>query len=169
MQIQLIQSKIFELRNKRVMMDFHLAELYEVETRTLKQAVKRNLTRFPDDFMFQLTKPEWNELITNCDKLPENIKHNPGTPLAFTEQGVAMLASILRSKKAIEVNILIVRAFVLLRQNYMDYKELKQQINAIENEMNLKFKDINEALKYLLNPINPPRKPIGYKIKKNNG
>jgi hypothetical protein len=85
MQIQLIQSKIFKLRNKRVMMDFHLAELYEVETRTLKQAVKRNLTRFPDDFMFQLTKPEWNELITNCDKLPENIKHNPGTPLAFTE------------------------------------------------------------------------------------
>ncbi len=168
MQIQLIQSKIFKLRNKRVMMDFHLAELYEVETRTLKQAVKRNLTRFPDDFMFQLTKPEWNELITNCDKLPENIKHNPGTPLAFTEQGVAMLASILRSKKAIEVNILIVRAFVLLRQYYMDYKELKQQINAIEKEMNMKFKDINEALKYLLNPINPPREPIGYKIKKNN-
>jgi hypothetical protein len=79
-----------------------------------------------------------------------------------------MLASILRSKKAIEVNILIVRAFVLLRQYYMDYKELKQQINAIEKEMNMKFKDINEALKYLLNPINPPRKPIGYKIKKNN-
>ena len=101
MQIQLIQSRIYTIRGQKVMLDFDLAELYETETRTLKQAVRRNKERFPDDFMFQLTKSEWKELITICDKLPENIQFSPTTPFAFTEQGVAMLSGVIKSKKAV--------------------------------------------------------------------
>jgi hypothetical protein len=101
MELQVIQNRIFEVRGYRIILDFHLAELYNVETRSLKQAVKRNKERFPSDFMITLTKEEWTELITNCDKLPENIRHNPIPPSGFTEQGVAMLSSVLRSKTAI--------------------------------------------------------------------
>lgn len=99
MQLQVIQNKIYQVRGERVMLDFDLADMYGVETRTLKQAVRRNMDRFPEDFMFQLSKPEWQQLITNCDNLPENIKFSPATPFAFTEQGVAMLSSVLNSKK----------------------------------------------------------------------
>ena len=102
MDLHIIQQKIFTVRNHRVMMDFHLAELYQVETRVLKQAVKRNLNRFPEDFMFELTKDEWVKVITNCDKFPVNLRHFPIPPMAFTEQGVAMLSSVLRSQTAIE-------------------------------------------------------------------
>lgn len=102
MDLQIIQQKIFTVRNHRVMMDFHLAELYQVETRVLKQAVKRNLNRFPEDFMFELTKDEWVKVITNCDNFPVNLRHFPIPPMAFTEQGVAMLSSVLRSQTAIE-------------------------------------------------------------------
>jgi len=167
MQLQLIQSKIFEIRGHRILLDFHLAELYEVETKALKQAVRRNIERFPDDFMFELTKNEINSLIDSMRS--QNVTFNwPSityTPFAFTEQGVAMLSSVLKSKKAIEVNIAIMRAFVMIKQYYLDYKELKQQIETLEKEMNKKFKDIHEALNYLLNPPQPKRKPIGYKAK----
>src|SRR3989304_2786878 len=153
MQLQLIQSKIFEIRGHRILLDFHLAELYEVETKALKQAVRRNIERFPDDFMFELTKNEINSLIDSMRS--QNVTFNwPSityTPFAFTEQGVAMLSSVLKSKKAIEVNIAIMRAFVMIKQYYLDYKELKQQIETLEKEMNKKFKDIHEALNYLLN------------------
>lgn len=96
------------------MLDFDLANLYETETRILKQAVKRNVGRFPEDFMFQVTKNEWQQLITNCDKLPDGAKFSPVLPYAFTEHGVTMLASILKSKKAVQMNIAIVRAFIAL-------------------------------------------------------
>lgn len=89
------------------MLDFDLSELYETDTRSLKQAINRNIDRFPEDFMFQLTKKEWEELITNCDKLPATAKFSPSKPYAFTEQGVAMLSSVLRNKKAIDINIAI--------------------------------------------------------------
>jgi hypothetical protein len=170
MQLQIIQNKIYEIRGERVMLDFDLAEMYEVETRVLKQAVRRNLDRFPKDFMFQLSKEEWKQLITICDNLPENIKFSPTTPFAFTEQGVAMLSSVLNSKKAIQVNITIIRAFVVLRQHLADYKDLKEEIGKIEKQMNTKFKDINQALNYLLNKDQQQtkqsnRKPIGFKTK----
>ena len=168
MQLQLIQNKIYQVRGERVMLDFDLAEMYGVENRALKQAVRRNMERFPDDFMFQLSKPEWQQLITNCDNLPENIKFSPATPFAFTEQGVAMLSSVLNSKKAIEVNIAIIRAFVVLRQHLADYKDLKEAIAVLEKDMNTKFKDINQALHYLLNKDQQEkdqanRKQIGFK------
>ena len=98
MQLQTIHQRIYEVRQQKVMLDFDLAELYEVENRALKQAVKRNIDRFPNDFMVPLTKKEWQELITNCDNLPEGVKFSPATPFAFTEQGVSMLSSVLKQK-----------------------------------------------------------------------
>ncbi len=101
-------------------------------------------------YMFQLSKVEWKQLITICDNLPETIKFSPTTPFAFTEQGVAMLSSVLNSKKAIQVNIAVIRAFVVLRQHLADYKDLKENIAILEKQMNINFKDINQALNYLL-------------------
>ena len=150
MKLSIIKTKIHNIQGNKVILDFDLAELYEVETRVLKQAVRRNLKRFPDDFMFQLSKDEWKEVITNCDNLPENIKFSPTTPFAFTEQGVAMFSSVLNSDKAIDVNISIMRVFVALRQHLTDYSNLKEHIAQLEKEMNIKFKDIHQALNYLL-------------------
>ena len=164
MDLQIIQNKIFEVRGCRVMLDFHLAELYQVETRALKQAVKRNLSRFPSDFAFQLTKDEWQELITNCDKFPENIRHTPTQPLAFLEQGVAMLSSVLRSQTAIDVNISIMRAFVLMRQMSIGYEELLKRIEELEQSTDAQFSEVYQALTQLLSKPDPkPRKPIGYR------
>jgi ORF6N domain len=163
MELQLIQSRIFTVHGHRVMLDFHLAELYEVETRALKQAVKRNINRFPADFMFQISKQEWNELITICDNLPENIKHSPITPSAFTEQGVAMLSGILNSEKAIGVNIAIMRAFVATRQYLTDNNVLKNKLEELEKNMNLKFDDVYQAINYLLSPQGQRRIVKGYR------
>jgi phage regulator Rha-like protein len=135
MEIQVVQNKIVNIRGIKVMLDFDLAQLYEVETRVLKQSIRRNSFRFPIDFMFELTKKEWSEVITNCDNLPENIKYSPKPPFAFTEQGVAMLSSVLKSKKAIEINIAIMRAFVEIR-NLLSYKnELSQQLKELRQEL----------------------------------
>ena len=134
-----IQSKIYKIRGRRVMLDFELAKIYEEETRVLKQAVRRNIERFPSDFMFQLTKKEWSELITNCDKLQGSIKFSPATPLAFTREGVAMLSGVLRSQKAIEANIDIMRAFVAIRQYVLNYAELKHELYDFMRETNMKF------------------------------
>lgn len=165
MELQLIQNKIFVIRGFRVMLDFQLADLYEVETRTLNQAVKRNINRFPRDFMIQLSDQEWEFLISQF--VISKTEKRGGTqklPYAFTEQGVAMLSSVLRSKKAIDVNIAIMRAFVMLRQHLADYQNLKDEIRGLEKEMNRKFKDINEALHYLLSPKSKPIE-IGFKQK----
>ncbi len=168
MQLQKIETKIYEVRGQKVILDFDLAELYEVENRTLKQAIKRNIERFPNDFMFQLTKNEWQELITNCDKLPDGAKFSPVTPSAFTEQGVAMLSSVLRSKKAIQVNITIMRAFVFIRQYALTYKDLTDKLKELESTYNKQFQDVYEAINYLLEKGNQDarqkeRKQIGFK------
>lgn len=151
MQLQKIQTRIYEVRGQKIMLDFDLAEMYEVENRALKQAVKRNIDRFPKDFMFSLTKPEWRELITNCDNLPETVKYSPATPFAFTEQGVAMLSSVLKSKKALQVNIAIMRVFVMVRQFVLTNKELAAKIAKMERKYNKEFKDVYEAINYLVN------------------
>jgi hypothetical protein len=150
MQLQQIEKKIYEIRGLKVMLDFDLALLYEVEKRVLNQSVKRNIKRFPPDFRFQLTKNEWTELITICDNLPKNVKYSPATSYAFTEQGLAMLSGILNSEKAIQVNIAIMRAFVYVRQFALTHKELTEKLKKLENNTNKKFKDIYEALDYLL-------------------
>lgn len=165
MDIQLIQNKIFEVRGCRIMLDLHLAELYQVETRALKQAVKRNISRFPSDFMFELTKEEWAEVITNCDNLPSTSKFSPTTPLAFLEPGVAMLSSVLKSGRAIEVNISIIRAFIEMRRMIVGYAELAERIEQLEISTDSQFNELYQALTELLskpNPISAPRRPIGY-------
>ena len=171
MELQIIQQRIYSIRGNRVMLDVDLANLYEVETRILKQAVRRNLERFPEDFMFQVDKHEKDELISNCDHLYQKLKFSSSNPFVFTEQGVAMLSSILKSKKAVQVNIAIIRAFVLLRQHLTDYKNLKVRISSLEEEMNIKFNDINQALNYLLQKDSQEkeqqaRKRIGFKTEK---
>lgn len=169
MQLQNIQSKIYEIRDQKVMLDFDLAAMYEVETRALKQAVKRNADRFPDDFMFQLSKVEWQELITICDNLPETIKYSPATPYAFTEQGVAMLSSVLKSKKALQVNISIMRAFVFIRQYALTHKDLTEKIKELETLYDKQFADVYDAINYLLQKDKQQteqrvRKRIGFNV-----
>jgi hypothetical protein len=163
MSYQEIVSNVFYIRNKKVMLDFHLAVMYEVETRVLKQQIKRNRERFPEDFMFQLTENEWKELITNCDKLGA-YKFSPAIPLAFTEQGVAMLSGILRSPLAIKVNIAIMRAFVKMREILDNNKELKEKIEQLEAKYDKQFSVVFEAIKLLIQKDEKPRNPVGFKI-----
>ena len=149
MQLQLIQSKIYEIRDQKVMLDFDLADLYEVQTKNLNLAVKRNIKRFPLDFMFQLSKSEWERLRLQI----ETSNGRGGTrylPYAFTEQGVAMLSAVLNSDKAIDVNIAIMRAFVFIRQYALTHKDLTEKLKQMEGKYNKKFKDVYEALNYLL-------------------
>ncbi|GAE21290.1 DNA-binding protein [Porphyromonas macacae] len=165
MELQVIQNKIFEVRGYRVMLDFHLAELYNVKTKVLKQAVKRNIQRFPSDFMFELDKEEFHQLVTICDQFPETLKHSSVSPMVFTEQGVAMLSTVLRSQTAIDVNISIMRAFVLMRQMVIGYDELLKRIEELEESTDAQFSEIYQALTQLLSKPDPkPRKPIGYRI-----
>ena len=167
MNLQRIETKIYEVRGQKVMLDFDLAELYEVQTKNLNLAVKRNLKRFPQDFMFQLTKPEWESLRLQI----ETSKSRGGTrylPYVFTEQGLAMLSGVLNSDKAILVNIAIMRAFVFIRQYALSHKDLTEKLSELENKYNQQFKDVYEALEYLLKKDEQiigqnDRKRIGYK------
>jgi hypothetical protein len=168
MELQTIQNKIYEIRGHKVMLDFDLALLYGTETKVLKQAVRRNLKRFPTDFMFELRDDEMkilrSQIVTSRDGWG-GIRYKP---FAFTEQGVAMLASILNSPKAIEVNIAIVRAFVFMRQYALSHKDLTEKLQKLESKYNRKFKDFSAAIHYLLqkdevNASQAERKRIGFK------
>jgi len=163
MELQLIQNKIFEVRGQKVMLDFHLAEMYEVETKALNQSVKRNIKRFPEDFMFQLTNNEYENLRSQI--VTSSWGGSRTLPYAFTEHGVTMLASVLRSDKAIEINLQIVRTFIALRQYALGYVELNRKIEAFMVETNMQFNDIYQALTELASQKeleNKPRNPIGY-------
>lgn len=167
MDLQIIQNKIFEVRSCRVMLDYHLAELYQVETRALKQAVKRNIERFPGDFMFVLTQEEANLLLSigvSQNVIPPAYNFGVAMPMAFTEQGVAMLSSVLRSKVAIEVNISIMRAFVLMRQMAIGYEELSRRIEELEVSTDAQFNELYQALTQLLSQSQQQkeRRPIGF-------
>ena len=151
MQIQKIQSKIFQVRDQSVMLDFDLADMYDVETRALNQAVKRNIKRFPADFMFQLSSSEWELLKSQF--VISKIEKRGGTqklPFAFTEQGLAMLSGILNSDKAIQVNISIMRAFVVLRQFALTNENLALRLKKIETKYDKQFRDVYEAINFLL-------------------
>jgi hypothetical protein len=148
MQPPVIQKKIYDVRGLAIMMDFDLAEHYETENKYLKRAVRANIKRFPTDFMFELTKDEWESL--RCNFCTSNQKG--GTrylPFAFTEQGVAMLSGILNSDKAIDVNIAIMRAFVLTRQYALKDRELMLKMNELETKYNKQFKDVYDAINFL--------------------
>ncbi|WP_165045847.1 ORF6N domain-containing protein [Dysgonomonas sp. ZJ709] len=168
MELQIIQNKIFEVRGLRVIIDFHLAELYQVETRALKQAVRRNIERFPEDFMFVLTNQEAIELINigvSQSVIPSGYNIGASKIFAFTEQGVAMLSSVLRSKIAIEINISIMRAFVALRQYALGYADLSQRLESFMLETNMQFNEVYQALTELASVReleDKPRKRVGY-------
>ena len=167
MDLQIIQNNIFEVRGCRVMLDYHLAELYQVETRALKQAVKRNIERFPGDFMFVLTQEEANLLLSigiSQNVIPPAYNFGVAMPMAFTEQGVAMLSSVLRSKVAIEVNISIMRAFVLMRQMAIGYEELSRRIEELEVSTDAQFNELYQALTQLLSQSKQQkeRRPVGF-------
>jgi phage regulator Rha-like protein len=151
MQIQVIQDKIYEIRGQRVMLDFDLAEMYEVETRVLNQAIKRNIESFPKDFMFQLTAKEWETMSSQIVTTYPVKRPKTALPYVFTEHGVTMLASVLKSKKARQMNIAIVRAFIALKQFALTNKELAEKLARMERKYNMQFKDIYEALNYLMN------------------
>ena len=166
----LIKNLIYEIRGQKVMLDFELAELYEVETRILNQAVKRNQERFPEDFVFQLTSEEWEALRVRSQIV---ISPKGGgrqyLPYAFTEQGVAMLSGVLRSKRAVEVNIQIMRTFVRLRQWALDSKEFGQRLLDLEKYFMEHCKDndtdirkIYEAIDLLMDRTKPG--DIGFKV-----
>lgn len=141
MELQIIKDKIFEIRGNNVMLDYDLAEMYHVETKNLKRAVRRNIERFPDDFMFELTKEEYDFLRCNFGTIdkPGRGQHIKYLPFAFTEQGVAQLSSVLNSPLAIQVNISIIRAFVELRRYALGYAELNRKLTDFMIETNMQF------------------------------
>ncbi len=182
MQIVTIQNKIYEVNRIKVMLDFDLAELYEVETRVLNQAIKRNIESFPEDFMFRLTKEEWEELslssaftlmssqfvMTSTQTLRSSKRPKASLPYAFTEHGVTMLASVLRSSKARKMNIAIVRAFVALRRTMLNIENFQSQIKDLEMKYDSQFEDIFEAIQFLMTENKEiaeqnERTKIGYK------
>lgn len=160
LQTRQFENLIFELRGFKVMIDSDLASIYESETKRLKEQVKRNKDRFPDDFMFELTSEEKEQLVANCDRL-KNLKHSSINPMAFTEQGVAMLSSVLRSPKAVKINIEIMRAFVYYRQILIQNQDLYKKVEELDDK-------INQVYRFLLNKIEIHKssiEPLGYKLK----
>ena len=157
-----IQQHILLIRGQKVMLDSDLAELYEVKTRALNQAVKRNIGRFPADFMFQLNYQEVrisrSQIVTL--KRGQNIKY---LPHAFTEQGVAMLSSVLRSERAIQVNVEIMRTFVRLREMIASHKDLARRLSEVEMKYDAQFKSVFDAIRQLMTPDEPPRPRIGFR------
>lgn len=184
MELTLIQSKIYEIRGQKVMLDFDLAELYQVETRALNQAVKRNLKRFPSDFMFRLSIDEWNDMSSQIVMTYPAKRPKSAAPYVFTEQGVTMLSGLLNSGIAINVNIRIMRAFVAVRQLLVnpvsdkvielqtEVKELREYIeevftdyNDINDDTRIQLELINETLAELQSKrkkIDKPWSPVGY-------
>lgn len=167
--LQTIQNKIYDVRGQKVMLDFDLAELFETETKYLKRAVRANIRRFPPDFMFELTKEEFETL--RCNFSTSNKRG--GTrylPFAFTEQGASMASAVLNSDKAIDVNIFIMRAFVFVRQYALSHKDLTDKLNQLETQYNKQFKDVYDALNFLIQKDKQiteqlERKSIGFKRK----
>lgn len=164
--VETVTQKIFDIRGQKVMIDADLAELYGVPTKALNQAVKRNPARFPDDFMFQLSTAERDELVTICDRMSK-LKYSTVTPHAFTESGVAMLSSVLNSERAALVNVQIVRAFVRLRRMLTEHDALRLAIEGLERRTAKSERDIQialGALQKLLHPPEPskPQRKIGF-------
>lgn len=159
---ELIEQRIFLLRNQKVMIDRDLAELYGVETKHLNRQVKRNIERFPEEFMFQLTADEKNQLVTICHRFA-SMKHSSVLPHAFTEHGVAMLASVLKSDRAVKISINIIKAFVKLRELLSTNKELSHQLKLLENRIEKhdgEIKAIFGAIRQLMAPPETKKKVV---------
>lgn len=162
----MIEQRIFIIRGLKVMIDRDLADLYAVETKYLNRQVKRNKDRFPIEFMFRLTRKERNELVTNWHRF-DTLKHSSVLPYAFTEHGVAMLASVLKSERAVKMSIMIVKAFVQLREFLTTQRELAKKINLLESRIDTHEKDIQsiiETIHQLLKPPEKPKRQIGFQV-----
>jgi hypothetical protein len=166
MELEIIKNSIHEIRGQKVILDFELAKMYQVETKRLKESVRRNIRRFPEDFMFELSTEEWAVLRSQfASSSWGGQRYNP---YAFSEQGVAMLSSVLNSEVAIDINISIMRAFVMTRQFALTYQELNEKLIALEKKHNQKFTDIDQVLNYLIKKDQQlaqqtTRKQVGYK------
>ena len=160
---EVIERRILLIRGQKVMLDFQLAELYQVETKALKRAVRRNRDRFPEDFMFQLTKEEYDALRYHFGTLKRG-EHAKYLPYAFTEQGVAMLSSVLHSKRAVQVNIEIMRAFVHLREIIATHKDLARKLEELEKKYDKQFAVVFDAIMQLMTPPEKPKRQIGFRI-----
>jgi hypothetical protein len=161
--VEVIERRILLIRGHKVMLDSHLAELYEVQTFRLNEAVKRNRRRFPEDFMFQLTKEEATILTSQIAMSKPGRGGRRTLPYVFTEQGVAMLSTVLNSERAIAVNIAIMRTFVRLRQILATHKQLAERLIEMEKKFDHKFKVVFDILRQLMEPPpKPPKRPIGF-------
>jgi hypothetical protein len=159
-----IEKAILYIRQQKVILDKDLAELYGVETKVLIQAVKRNLERFPEDFMFQISAEESDSLRSQIVTLKTGRgQHRKYLPYAFTEQGVAMLSGVLRSPRAVQVNIEIMRAFIRLRQLLSSNAELARKLDDLEKKYDARFKEVFEAIRQLMTPPAPKKRPIGFR------
>lgn len=162
--IELIERRIYFIRDQKVMLDADLAEMYQVTTFNFNKAVKRNIDRFPEDFMFQLTKEEAESLRFQIGmSKPQGRGGRRYLPYAFTEQGVAMLSSVLNSERAVQVNIAIMRAFVQLRQMLQSNEELNRKLTALEKKYDAQFKVVFDAIRQLMTPPAQPRNRIGFR------
>jgi hypothetical protein len=164
MPVDRIQRAIIFVRGQRVILDRDLAFLYGVPTKALKQAVKRNAARFPEDFMFVLSAPEFAEwrsqfVTSNADRM--GLRH---APMAFTEHGVAMLSSVLNSERAVQVNIEIMRAFVRLREMLTSHRDLARKLAELEKKYDAQFKVVFDAIRQLMAPAEKPRRSIGFRV-----
>jgi hypothetical protein len=157
-----IERAILLIRGQRVMLDADLAELYGVPTKALNQAVKRNPYRFPPDFMFRLTRREKREVVTYCDHL-RRLKFSPALPWAFTEHGALMLANVLNSRRAVEVSVFIVRAFLKFRQMLASHRDLARRLNEMEKKYDAQFKVVFDAIRGLMKPDEKVRRRIGFR------
>lgn len=162
--VEQVENVILFIRGNRVILDRDLAPLYGVTTGNLNKAVKRNMDRFPEDFMFQLTPEEYKPLRFHFGIL-EKGRHSKYLPYAFMEQGVAMLSSVLKSKRAVQVNIEIMRAFVRLRQIMSAHKDLEQRLVALEKKYDEQFRVVFDAIRALMAPPDKPAKKIGFEVK----
>jgi len=161
---EVILNKIYVIRGQKVMLDRDLAELYDVETRRLKEQVRRNMSRFPEEFMFELTKEELEEWRTQYSSSNRDVMGIRIAPFVFTEHGILMLSSVLSSEKAVQMNIQIIKTFVQLRKIANNYEEIMAKIQQIESQTNEQFSEIYQVLQNLLSkPEEKPRKEIGYK------
>jgi len=161
--VERIERSILLIRGHKVMLDADLAALYAVETRVLLQAVKRNAQRFPDDFMFQLTREEFRLLRSQSVTSSSGWGGRRYPPYAFSEQGVAMLSSVLRSERAIQVNIEIMRAFVRLRRMLASREDLARRLDAIERKYDAQFKAVFDVIRHLMSPPEPKRRRLGFR------
>ena len=160
--VESITSKIYFIRDHKVMLDRDLADLYGVETKLLKRTVRRNIDRFPSDFMFELTKKElenWRCQFGTSNNIKMGLRYSP---MAFTEQGVAMLSSVLNSKRAIQVNIQIMRAFTMLRSMLATHDDLRRKIEDMESKYDKQFRIVFQAIKQLLKEDDQPKRKIGF-------